>query len=276
MFNKLTSSKLFSNGRKAAVIFLTVASLSLQTACKDDDNKVKPDGQQTTDPTAVIPAKDKKFNYKVTEADGSTYNEVIRVKSISDSVGIAVSNLETRTSSGQDVAVLNWKAYSQNGITTNEIPLPTALTTLIEQIKEFGTIKDFRVTGFPTYQKRENKAAVGSKVTFKGDDIKIYVKLDVEDEEGEIVVVEMESTLSYDDGQVTKVENLTTPAGNFSCSKWEYGYSTVTKVSYNGQAGEQTNEIYTVTDWTTAGVGVVKSIEKTIDSESVTELQKIE
>ena len=275
MFNKSKSTTLFQTSRKAAIVLLTTAALSLQIACKDDDSKVLPDGQQA-DPTAIIPAKDKKFNYKVIEADGSFYNEVISVKSISDSAGLKVSNLETRMTSGQDEAILKWKAYSQNGITTNEVPFPTALSGLLAQIQELGTVKDFRITGFPQIQNLENKAAVGSKVTFKGDDIKMYVKLEVENEEGDIVVVEVESVLSYDNGQVTKVENLTTPAGTFNCAKWEYGYSYITKAFYNGKPGEQTNEIYTVTEWTSPGIGVVKSVEKTIDSESVTELQKID
>lgn len=275
MFNRSTSFSLYLHSRKAVIMVLTTTALFFQIACKDDDNKVLPDGQ-TADPTALVPAKDKKFSYKVTDADGSFYNEFIRVKNITDSAGIKVSHLETRMVAGQDEAILNWKAFSQNGVTTYEIPLPTALTGLLAQIEELGTVKDFKITGFPQFQNLENKASIGSKVTFKGDDVKMKVKLEVEDEEGEIMLIEIESILSYNNGQVTKVENLTTPAGTFNCAKWEYGYSYTTKVLYNGQPGEQTNEIYAVTEWTTAGIGVVKSIEKSTDSESVTELQKIE
>ncbi len=275
MFNNSTASRLYLNTRKAALILLTAAGLSLQTACKDDDNKVTPDGTKN-DPTAIIPAKDKKFNYIVTDSDGSTYREVTQVKSIRDSAGIAVSHLETSITDGQEVSLLKWKAYSQNGVTTNEIPLPAALTQLLGQVEELGTVKDFRITGFPQYQKRENKAAAGSRITFPGDDIKIYVKLEVETDEDTIVVVELESKLAYTDGTVTKVENLTTPAGTFNCSKWEYGYSYVNKVKYNGKPGDQTTDTYTVTDWTTPGVGIVKSVEKSNDTESVTELQKID
>jgi hypothetical protein len=275
MFNNSTISSFYAKSRKATIIFLTAVGLSLQTACKDDDNKIAPDGLNN-DPTAVIPAKDKKFNYKIIGNDGSTYNEVTQVKSIRDSAGIAVSHLETSTTDGQEVSVMKWKAYSQNGVTTNEIPLPTALTGLLAQMQEIGTVKDFRITGFPQYQNRENKAVVGSTITFNGDNIKIYVKLEVPNNEGAPFIVELESTLTYIGGKITKVENLTTPAGAFNCSKWEYGYSYVNKVKYNGQAGDQTTENYTVTDWTVPGVGIVKSVEKTTDTESVTELQKID
>jgi hypothetical protein len=275
MLNKLTVSGLYPNIRKTVLILFATGVLCSQTSCKDDDNRVFPD-DQTTDPAAIIPVKEKKFYYKVSEADGSFYTESIRVKSITDSAGIKVSNLETRMIAGEEEVVLDWKAYSHNGVTTYEIPMPTALSELLAQIEQLGTVKDFKITGFPQFQSLENKASVGSKVTFRGDDLKMKVKLEVEDDEGEILIVEVESTMKYNNGQLTKLESLTTPAGTFSCAKWEYRYNSSTKVFYNGQLSEHNQETYAVTQWTATGIGVVKSIEKSDDSESNTELQSIE
>lgn len=263
----------FSYRRAIAILYIATCSI-LHTGCKDNE-KIAPGGADP-DPTAIIPSKGKKYTYRITEVDGAISSEVIRVRNTSDSAGISVSYIETLTKSGQDETTLNWKAYSKDGITTNEIALPAAFTGLLEQFKELGTIKDVRITGFPQSQQLENKAVVGSKMTFKGGDIKLYIKLDMPGEEGENIVVELKSTLTFDDGQLVKVEDITTPAGKFTCSKWEYGYTNITELFYNGQEGEQFNEQCQITTWTTPGVGVVKSIDNFLLEESVTELQKIE
>lgn len=259
--------------RAVAVLFITAGSL-LQISCKDND-PIKSEGEPA-DPTAVIPAKGKKYTYKVIEEDGSISSEVVRVKNTSDSAGLSVSYIETLVQSGQNQTIMDWKAYSKGGVTTNEMAIPAAFSALTEPFEALGIIKDLKITGFPQMQQLENKAAIGSKMTFKGGDIKLYVKLEVPGEEGENIVVEVRSTLSYDDGVLVKIEELTTPAGKFTCSKWEYGYTNITEIFYNGQEGEQFNEQRQVTEWTAPGVGVVKSIESFLFEESVTELQKIE
>jgi hypothetical protein len=261
------------NHRKALFLLLTAGSLLLNAGCKDDEKILSGEPE---DPSAIIPSKDKKYNYKVTDEDGTVSAQVVRVKSVSDSAGLTVFKLETRINTDDEDLVLDWKAYSKDGITTSEINTPAAFSVFLETIRDNENVKDFKLTGFPQFQHRENEAAVTSKLTFTGAPIKLYLKLEVDIDEGEKILIEVESTLTYTNGKAVKVESLTTPGGTFNCTKWEYRYDNLQKVSYHGKVQEQTIATYKVSEWTAPGVGLVKSIEDRDGHQSVTELQKIE
>jgi hypothetical protein len=271
MLKKVTKSSF--NYRRATFLLLAAGSLYFNTGCKDDEKVIS---GEPADASAIIPSRDKIYNYKVTDEDGAQSTQVLRVKSVSDSAGMSVYKLETRINSGDADVVLDWKAYSKSGVTTHEINTPAAFSALLETIKNNENVKDFRITGFPQYQHRENAATVNSKLTFTGDPIKLYLKLELPTEEGQNIVVELESLLTYTDGKVVKVEGLSTPGGTFNCAKWEYSYKNDQKIFFNGQLQEQITANYQVSEWTTPGVGLVKSIEKHDGKESVTELQKID
>jgi hypothetical protein len=276
MINKVKRTELLPTGRKAAFTLLTAACLLVQAGCKEED-KIVAGGNQQADPSAIIPSKEKKYHYRITEPDGSFSSMETRVKNVTDSIGIAVHHIETKTTGEEDETLLNYKAYSKNGITTNELSLPAAYTALIAELDQNPLVKEIKVTGFPHYQLFENKAALNSTVTFKGEKIRLYVKFEDVDEEGNTLSSELEATITYDNGKVVKVENLTTPAGNFNCSQWAYGYTVLTKVYNNGNLEETSSDKVEVQDWTAPGVGIVKSIETSGDrTQTVTELQKID
>ena len=277
MLNNLKMKSFLPSAQKAAFAFLAAASLFTQVACKDDD-KIAGDGGPKPDPTAIIPTKGKKYTYKISEEDGSVSTQVTSVKSVKDSTGIVVYTVENKISGEDGESVLVMKSYSQNGVTTNEISLPAAYQSIISEFEGSEYVKDLKITGFPHYQLLDNKAAVNSQVKFKGEPIKLTLKLELTDDDGQVVKTELQSTIAFDDGKVTKVEDVTTPAGTFNCSKWEYGYTTITKIFLNGQLDEQTNEVRNITEWTAPGVGIVKSIESDVlaTPTSMTVLQKID
>jgi len=278
MLVKTKMKTLFPSGRKMVFLALTAASLLVQVSCKDDDDDIVGDGGSKTDPTAIIPAKDKQFRYKITEEEGGVSTVVTRVKSTKDSSGITVFTIESKTTDDDGQSVLLSNAYSKSGITTHEISLPAAYSGILSELEGNDYIKDVKITGFPHLQQMENKAAVGSKMTFKGEPIKLVIKMEIPTEGGQVVKSQIEATITYDDGEVTKVENITTPGGTFNCSKWEYSYTAIIKTFINGELEEQSNEFRLVTDWTAPGVGVVKSIESDVlaTPTSITELQKID
>ena len=277
MLNNLKMKSFLPSAQKAAFAFLAAASLFTQVACKDDD-KIAGDGGPKPDPTAIIPTEGKKYTYKISEEDGTVSTQVTRVKSVKDSTGIVVYTVENKISGEDGESVLVMKSYSQNGVTTNEISLPAAYQSIISEFEGSEYVKDLKITGFPHYQLLDNKAAVNSQVKFKGEPIKLTLKLELTDDDGQVVKTELQSTITFDDGKVTKVEDVTTPAGTFNCSKWEYGYTTITKIFLNGQLDEQTNEVRNITEWTAPGVGIVKSIESDVlaTPTSITVLQKID
>jgi hypothetical protein len=203
---------------------------------------------------------------------------VTRVKSVKDSTGIVVYTVENKMSGDGGESVLIMKSYSQHGVTTNEISLPAAYATLLSELEGSEYVKELKITGFPHYQLLENKAVVNSQIKFKGDPIKLTVKFEFTDEEGQKALAELQASITYDDGKLTKVESLTTPAGIFSCSKWEYSYTMITKMFRNGELDQQSNEYRNITEWTAPGVGIVKSIESDVlfAPTSVMVLQKVD
>ena len=276
MFKKVKVRTLFLSVRKFSLVVLAAATISSQISCKNDDDVVGGGGLKN-DPTAIIPTQGKTYTYQTKEEDGSVSTQITRVKSVRDSSGIAVYDIENKISSDGSETVLMMKSFSKSGVTTNEISLPAAYATLLKEFEGSDFVKSVKISGFPQYQLLENNAAVGNKMTFKGEPIKLNLVLAFE-EDGQEYTTEIDAALTYDDGVVKKVESITTPAGTFNCSKWEYSYELITKTFLNGKLREQSNELRFISEWTSPGVGIVKSVESDMQGTqaSLTELQKVD
>ena len=276
MLNKVKVKTLFSSSKKLAFVFLATTTIFTQIACKDDDDVVG-DGGLRADPAAIIPTKGKTYTYQTNDEDGSVATQITRVKNVRDSSGIAVYDIENKISDEGSETVLMMKSFSKSGITTNEISLPAAYASILEEFEGSDFVKSIKITGFPQHQLLENNAAVGNKMTFKGEPIKLNLVLAFE-EDGQEYTTEIDAALTYDDGVVKKVESITTPAGTFNCSKWEYSYELITKTFLNGKLQEQSNELRFISEWTSPGVGIVKSVESDMQGTqaSLTELQKVD
>ena len=124
----------------------------------------------------------------------------------------------------------------------------------------------------------ENKGTVNSLMTFKGGPIKVLFKVAVPDEEGDTTNVQIEAKITYQPGRVVKEEAVTTPAGTFNCSKWEYSYELITKTFLNGRLQDQSNELRFINEWTAPGVGIVKLVESDMQGTptSETELKRVD
>lgn len=265
----------FSSLKKLSFLLLSAAIIFTQVACKDDKD-LAGDGGLQVDANAIIPTKGKTYTYQITDEDGSVTTQVTRVKNVRDSAGVAVHDIENRISGDDSEVVLMMKAFSKNGMTTNEISMPASYASLLEEFKDSDFVKSIKITGFPQYQHLENSGAVGNKMTFKGDPIRLNLVLGYEDD-GQEFTTEIDAALTYKNGVVKKVESITTPAGTFNCSKWDYSYELITKTFLNGKLQEQTNEMRLVSEWTAPGVGIVKSVESDMlgAAASVTELRKV-
>ncbi len=117
-----TRSTVFSRFTKS-VLALAVLAMSF-TACKDDDDNVNPDGGSGGTEKAFIPAKDKTYRYKTTDSDGATNTSVTKVTSVRDSAGLQVHAIQEIMTEGDEDFEINYKAYSHDGLTTNELSLP--------------------------------------------------------------------------------------------------------------------------------------------------------
>lgn len=275
MLNKILAPSMSLAGFAKSAFALAVLALSF-TACKDDDDNVNPDGNGGGTEKAFIPTKDKSYNYKITDSDGSDGTMITKIVSTKDSAGMPVHTIHNIVRENEEEVTLVSKAYAKSGTTINEMPYPTALKALVNELNDIAYIAEFNVTGFPQYQYLENNGKVNSALTFKGDPIKLLMKLEIPVGEEGSVDAAVETKLTYKNGKSTGEETITTTAGEFKCTKWEYSYEVYTKFETEVTEPEITTELFNVTLWTAPGVGVVKSIEKSEESTSTTELRKID
>lgn len=275
--NKTIQSPQMLIGRIAkSALALAVVALSF-TACKDDDDKIDPDGGNGGGTEkAFIPSKDKTYNYKITDSDGSTGDLITKVVSTKDSAGMQVHTISNFVRENEEQKTFISKAYAKGGTTTNELPYPIVLKELQNEINDVAYISKFEVTGFPQYQFLENNGKVNSALTFKGDPIKVLMELEIPVGDEGSVLGRIEARMTHKNGKAVAEESVTTPAGNFNCTKWEYSYEVYTKFETEVTDPEISTETVNVTLWTAPGVGVVKTIEKSEDGSSTTELQKVE
>ncbi|PSL32857.1 TapB family protein [Dyadobacter jiangsuensis] len=274
MKTKIAPSMVISRFAKSALA-LAVLAMSF-TACKDDDDP-KPDGGDGGETEKVfIPTKGKTYSYKITDSDGETGDIITKVASTKDSAGLTVHTIENFVRENEEQRTYLSKAYAKGGTTTNVLPYPVVLKELQNQINDIAYISKFEVTGFPQYQFLENNGKVNSALTFQGDPIKVLMELEIPVGDEGSVLGKLEARMTNKNGKAVAEESITTPAGEFKCTKWEYSYDVYTKFETEVTAPEISTETIQVTLWTAPGVGIVKTIEKGEDGSSTTELRKVE
>ncbi|SKB60968.1 TapB family protein [Dyadobacter psychrophilus] len=275
MLNKIQPSITFARRTRAAFLSLAIAAVSL-ASCKDDKDNVKPDdGNPPAEDKAFLPEKDQIYTYRILDSDGEKSSSTLQVVNTKDSSGIAVYDIENVIQEGRVFVTTRSRAFSKGGLTTNEMLHEDAVHALYDIVNEFAEIEDVTMSGFPQKQVLENKGTVGSNVTFGKDPLKVDMALLIPIDEQNKIEADWETTLTYLDGKATKQEEITTPAGTFKCTKWEYKYEMHIKLSSLFIPVEETEDVCTVELWTAPGVGIVKSIETVGEDSSTTELQKI-
>lgn len=275
MNNKIEASSLVISRFAKTALALAVLAMSF-TACKDDDNPNPDGGNNGGTEKAFIPTKDKSYVYKLTDSDGTTGEMITKILSTKDSAGMQVHTINSFVRENEEDRTFISKAYAKGGTTTNELPYPVAMKELVNEINDVAYISDLKITGFPQYQFLENNGKVNSALTFKGDPIKVLMELEIPVGEEGSVIGKLEARMTHKNGKAVAEESITTPAGEFKCTKWEYSYEVYTKFETEVTEPEISTDLVNVTLWTAPGVGIVKSIEKGKDSTSTTELRKVE
>ena len=275
MLNKIQPS--ITNARQARQAFFTLAIAALSFAsCKDDKDNIKPDdGNPATEDKAFLPNKDEVYTYRISDSDGSKSSSTMKVVSVKDSSGISVYNIENEIKEGNVYVTTRNRAFSKDGVTTYELFYEDAINSLYANTEEFATIEKVTMKGFPQKQVMENKGTVGSNITFSKEPMEIGLELLIPIDENDSIEADLETKITYLDGKATKQETITTPAGTFNCTKWEYKYEMYLKLSSLFIPVEEKEFVYNVELWTAPGIGIVKTVETSDDDVSTTELQKI-
>ncbi|MCE7069420.1 hypothetical protein LZG74_03855 [Dyadobacter sp. CY327] len=275
MLNKIQPS--IRNARQARQAFFALAISALSFAsCKDDKGNIKPDdGNPATEDKAFLPNKDEVYTYRISDSDGSKSSSTMKVVSVKDSSGISVYNIENEIKEGNVYVTTRNRAFSKDGVTTYELFYEDAINSLYANTEEFATIEKVTMKGFPQKQVMENKGTVGSNITFSKEPMEIGLELLIPIDENDSIEADLETKITYLDGKATKQETITTPAGTFNCTKWEYKYEMYLKLSSLFIPVEEKEFVYNVELWTAPGIGIVKTVETSDDDVSTTELQKI-
>ncbi|MCF2516373.1 hypothetical protein [Dyadobacter sp. CY351] len=275
MLNKIQPSITAARQARQAFFTLAIAALSF-ASCKDDKDTIKPDdGNPATEDKAFLPNKDEVYTYRISESDGSKSSSTMKVVSVKDSSGISVYNIENEIKEGNVYVTTRNRAFSKDGVTTYELFYEDAINSLYANTEEFATIEKVTMKGFPQKQVMENKGTVGSNITFSKEPMEIGLELLIPIDENDSIEADLETKITYLDGKATKQETITTPAGTFNCTKWEYKYEMYLKLSSLFIPVEEKEFVYNVELWTAPGIGIVKTVETSDDDVSTTELQKI-
>lgn len=267
----------FTVARQARQAFFTLAIAAISLAsCKDDKDNIKPDdGNPTTEDKGFLPNKDEVYTYRISDSDGSKSTSTMKVINVKDSSGISVYNIENEIQEGNVFVTTQTRAFSKGGVTTYEMAYEDAINALYTQVEDFAEIGKVTLKGFPHKQIMENKGTAGSNITFSKEPMEINLALKIPIDEDDFMDAEMDTKITYIDGKATKQETITTPAGTFNCSKWEYKYRMNMKLSSMYIPVEEEETLYQVELWTAPGIGIVKTVETADGEVSTTELQKI-
>lgn len=262
--------------------------IAICTSCQQDetaiDDPAKPDKAVN-----FIPAKNKKFIYKIAGEDGSAGTATQNISGSKDSSGITVYNLHSVVqASGQSITMDN-KIFDLNGKTYTQIKVPDAWYQYIALLDQMPNVKVTKteLLGYPAYMVMQNALKNGSTVTTGGPSTQ--VQLVEYTNKGEPGSMRQEIEQLSGSG---KVETVTVPAGSFVCNKFSYAVNT--KIIVKAGSREETAGGYQeITVWMAHGIGMVKQestgtlvsvillptgeIKKIItNTASITTLQKVE
>jgi hypothetical protein len=273
MLNQLKMNPAAMRARVFRAFMLALACVFF-VSCKDDEKVIEPDDTPTA-AKPFLPEKGQVYHYLSKDADGAESNYSLSILNSKDSSGIEVLKIEQILVEEGQQYIDYVHAYQHEGKTVYESGIPLGVESMITYIGGFADIEDYEISGFPHRETFENKGTAGSKLTFSKEPIKVVLYLKIPVEGQEPATAKAVVTVKHQDGSATKEESVTTPAGTFKCTKWEYTYEMTTDLTGEGFPPEQSEVVYSAQLWTAPGVGIVKLVEGSGGDIETTELQEI-
>ncbi|WP_300598445.1 hypothetical protein [Niabella sp.] len=246
MYNKLMSTI----SKPVTAVWLAAV---LCAGCEQDSSNID-DPKEPAKAGNFIPAKNKKFIYKV-EGDGGTEATVTQnITGSKDSSGITVYNLHALVETGGTSMTMDNRLFALGGKTYTEIKVPDAWYQYVELFGKMPNVKVTRaeVTGYPAYRVMQNALKDGSTITTEGPSAQ--EQLIEYTSNGQSGSSKQEIAAVTGSG---KVETIKVPAGSFVCNKFSYDVGTRI-TSKIGDKQETANGNEKITIWMAHGVGMVK------------------
>lgn len=244
-------NKLMNNISRPVMAVLLAAVLC--TGCDPDSSDID-DPKEQEKAGNFIPARNKKFIYKVENDGGSTGTVTQNISGSKDSSGITVYNLHAVVQFKDSSLTMDNKIFVRSGKTYTEIKVPDAWYQYVELFNKMPNIKVTKaeVTGYPAYMVMQNALKDGSVITTEGG--LVQEQLIEFTNNGKAGSSRQEIVQMTGSG---KVETIKVPAGSFVCNKFSYEVATrITSKIENQQETANGNEKITV--WMAHGIGVVK------------------
>lgn len=223
-----------------------------------------------------IPRLNTKYEYRIAEEGVAVATATKWIDGGKDSSGIKVYNLHTNVASPYGDMALDNSLYVANGKTYTGFNMPDAWYALVTELKKTPGIEviEARTTGFPGYMVMENSIKEGSKLTWEipgktGQYLKYLQK-----SSGSNITLEMTQEITQLPGSAVMVENITVPAGTFTCSKFVYNSSQRQEIKMDNGLKMVRIGTENVALWMAHGIGVIKQ-ENTTDFDGATSTSSI-
>jgi uncharacterized protein DUF3108 len=258
---------------------LAALTVSLFTACEKDNNALTIEEETAVD--YFIPRDKNVYHYEVTGTDGEIATRDIFVNNYRDSGGIAVTNVRTDISSKGEVLTTFNDMYSLKGRTTVKIDKADFLLKALAKMKVAieqagGKITKSELSGYPYRMNFDNALLEGGKLDFSGPSIHKYELSYITGTGSTQVRIDIVQDITFFAGEVEKVEQVTVPAGTFTCNKFFYTMNTKQVTKMNGSIMNTLDNTEEIELWMAHGIGDVKIVEKLNNGVATTILKSIQ
>lgn len=241
------------NYKKSKISFKLTAILFLLIIASGCEKSPVEEVDQES-PANFIPAKNKKYIYRI-ETDGNYAGKATQwISGEKDSSGIVVYNLHSLLETPDASMNMENKVFVQGGKTYHELVVPEAWN---QTLKLFDAMPNIQVVkselfGYPAYLTMENLIRENSILSLSGPSLQGQ-RIEYTNN-GE--PSSLEQHLILEPG-VSSVETVQVAAGSFVCNK--FIYSTRSKIiNINNEGEYQSNGEEHITVWVAHGIGTIK------------------
>jgi hypothetical protein len=259
--------------------FVMLLISSLITSCEKDENALTAEEESAVD--YFIPRDNNVYHYEITTADGKKGTRDLFVTGHRDSAGIDITNVRGDITFDNEVLTGYNDMFTMKGKTIVKVDRAEYVMKYIAKMREAveqagGRVIKSELSGYPYFMHFDNLLREGGKLDFMGPDVHRLELVTIMGSGGQQTQVETIQDITFVGGEVTKVEQVTVPAGTFTCNKFFYTMNTHIVTKMNGNVINTLDNTEQIEVWMAHGVGDVKVVEKLKEGTATTVLKSIQ
>jgi hypothetical protein len=247
-------------------------------ACEKDEHALTTEEQTAVD--YFIPRDNNVYHYEITTADGKKGTRDLFVTGHRDSAGIDITNVRADMTFEGEVLTGYNDMFMVKGKTIVKVDRAEYVMKYLAKMRDAvekagGRVIKSELSGYPYYMHFENVLREGGKMSFTGPEIHKLELIMVPGGDQQTRVESIQD-ITFIPGEVTKVEQVTVPAGTFTCNKFFYTMNTHLVTKMNGSVVNTLDNTEQIEVWMAHGIGDVKVVEKLKDGTATTVLKSIQ